>query len=214
MLSFSANYFYDVNPQIIKEVLVKYRARRCSNRTPSVSRRPPPLRGPPLIELRPLKDPDAHRPKLGTELASMDSTETFASCATHPFPSQADLTADASANPAQKDSSNLYVNPLDDPRLSSSNITTNSPCPPLVPQGRAPLAVSESIHNSPVKKRVLRSQAYVAEMFDDSKSTDRLLISSCSSLQDSPQPKHRRTRFQEVCERRSPPAKAIPSLIT
>ena len=115
-------------------------------------------------------------------MSSMDSTETFASCTTHPFPSQADLTADP----------NLYVNPLDDHHRMPNTYTKTTP------QGRAPLASSESICGSPVKKRVPRAQAYIAELYDDSKSTDRLLISSCSSLQESPIPKHRRTRFTEV----------------
>ena len=148
----------------------------------------------PLVEVRPLKDNEGTRTTLGTELASMDSTDTFASCATHPFPSQADLTTAEQGShdrphtsAAQRDSSNLYVNPLDDPRLPSTVSSANHPICPGSPTPR----------NSP-RQRALRSQAYTTDSFDDTKSTDILLGGSRSSLQDSPLPKHRRARFQEV----------------
>ena len=151
----------------------------------------------PVIEVRPLKDNEGNRSNIGTELASMDSTDTFASCATHPFPSQADLTAEQShdhpsisysSTTTQKDS-NLYVNPLDDPRLSPAISSANHPSCPGSPTPR----------NSP-RQRALRPQAYTTDSFDDTRSTDILLGGSRSSLQDSPLPKHRRARFQEVRE--------------
>ncbi|KAJ8956477.1 hypothetical protein NQ314_006712, partial [Rhamnusium bicolor] len=58
------------------------------------------------------------------DLTSMDSSDTFASCTTHPFNSQGDLTSDI-VNTCVTDS-NLYVNPLD-------KSGDNSPVTPAAP---------------------------------------------------------------------------------
>ncbi|KAF2362892.1 Ion transport domain [Trinorchestia longiramus] len=149
----------------------------------------------PLIELKPLKDNEGSRSNVTTELASMDSTDTFASCTTHPFPSQADLTAESSGQDAppvsQARDSNLYVNPLDDPRLPANLTTANSTPATTVHSG------SPSPRSSP-RHKALKTQAYLTDSFDDTRSTDNLLGSSRTSLQDSPLPKHRRARFQEA----------------
>ncbi|XP_045116279.1 potassium voltage-gated channel protein Shab-like isoform X2 [Portunus trituberculatus] len=150
------------------------------------------------IELRPLKTTDGGRGGggMGHDLASMDSTDTFASCPTHPFNSEADLTDDP---PNNKDS-NLYVNPLDADGYqapgaaagagagagAAAEATTAAAASPRTPTPRS----------SP-RHRLHRPQGYTTDSFDDTRSTDNLLGSSRSSLQDSPLPKHRRARFQE-----------------
>ena len=148
------------------------------------------------IELRPLRNNEGQRPAGGPELASMDSTDTFASCNTHPFNSQADLTDDIGV----KDS-NLYVNPLDneDSRLSGSTSTSAAPTSATTVTASTPHARSS---RAPTPRASPRHRpkpfAYTTDSFDDTKSTDNLLGGSRTSLQDSPLPKHRRARFQEV----------------
>nr|XP_045594876.1 potassium voltage-gated channel protein Shab-like [Procambarus clarkii] len=140
------------------------------------------------IELRPLKTQDGSRNNgAGHELASMDSTDTFASCPTHPFNSQADLTDD---QPNNKDS-NLYVNPLDADGYQSPTAAAAAVVP-VVTGPRTPTP-----RTSPRHRPLPRPQGYTTDSFDDTRSTDNLLGSSRSSLQDSPLPKHRRARFQE-----------------
>ena len=151
-----------------------------------------PKHAPFLVELKPLRDTEDNNNRPNIQ-SSMDSSETFVTCPTHPFPSEADLTAEqnhptaSTASGEPDDSNNLYVNPLDDPRLSPAISSANHPSCPGSPTPR----------NSP-RQRALRPQAYTTDSFDDTRSTDILLGGSRSSLQDSPLPKHRRARFQEV----------------
>ncbi|XP_022246633.1 potassium voltage-gated channel protein Shab-like isoform X2 [Limulus polyphemus] len=57
------------------------------------------------------------------DMGSVDSSDTYASCNTNPFDSQADLTTEDST-PAR---SNLYVNPLEDPlQIGSAPVTRKS----------------------------------------------------------------------------------------
>ncbi len=130
-----------------------------------------------LIELQPLKDHEGGRriTATGVDMASMDSTDTFASCNTHPFNSQADLTREDSGEGRDKDPT-LYVNPLED----TGDGTSRTPTPRSSPRHRP------------------KPFAYTTDLFDDTRSTDNLLGSSRTSLQESPLPKHRRARFQEV----------------
>ena len=88
------------------------------------------------------------------DLLSLESSDTFTSCPTHPFPSEGDLTAD----------SNLYVNPLD---------------------------LSEVRRDSP--RASPRRRARIASAGDSADHHPTV------SQQESPLLKHRRARFQEVC---------------
>ena len=148
------------------------------------------------IELRPLKTQDGGR-RIGHDLASMDSTDTFASCPTHPFNSEADLTDD---QPNNKDS-NLYVNPLDADGYQAPGAAAGAGAGAgAAAEATAAAAASPRTptpRSSP-RHRLHRPQGYTTDSFDDTRSTDNLLGSSRSSLQDSPLPKHRRARFQEV----------------
>lgn len=157
------------------------------------------------IELRPLKTEDGGGASGGctVDLASMDSTDTFASCPTHPFNSQADLTDDP---PNNKDS-NLYVNPLDADGYQSPSSTTAAAAPSTATAAVGPRTPTP--RSSPRHRVIHRPQAYTTDSFDDTRSTDNLLGSSRSSLQDSPLPKHRRARFQEVRPFNLPPCHAL-----
>ncbi|XP_050351526.1 potassium voltage-gated channel protein Shab isoform X7 [Nymphalis io] len=64
------------------------------------------LRQPVCVELACLQRHPAPRALPEATPNSLDSPDTFASCLTHPFPSEGDITC-------ENDSSNLYVNPLD-----------------------------------------------------------------------------------------------------
>ena len=131
------------------------------------------------IELRPLRDNEGGRRLTagGVDMSSMDSTDTFASCNTHPFNSQADLTREELEHLEGRNSDpNLYVNPLEE----NGESTSRTPTPRTSPRHRA------------------KPSAYTTDVFDDTRSTDNLLCSSRTSLQESPLPKHRRARLQEV----------------
>lgn len=116
----------------------------------------------------------------GGDLGSVDSTDTFASCNTHPFHSQGDLTSDV-AEPSCAIDSNLYVNPLD-------KSGENSPVTPARTSGFKKSASGDtalrSLGTSPVD-----------EIFKGFGPLDR---GSRVSLNDSPLPRQRRTRFQQV----------------
>lgn len=123
------------------------------------------------------------------DLGSMDSSDTFASCNTHPFHSQGDLASDiADASCAIVDS-NLYVNPLD-------KSGDNSPVTPAPPTGR-----STGVKKSASGDTALRSlgTSPVDDVFKGFGAIDR---GSRVSLNDSPLPnRQRRTRFQQVSVR-------------
>lgn len=118
------------------------------------------------------------------DLGSMDSTDTFASCNTHPFHSQGDLTSDIVDASCAVDS-NLYVNPLD-------KSTDNSPVD-QAPLGRTGVKKSASGDTA------LRSLG-VSPTDEAFKGFGALERGSRVSLNDSPSlPRQRRTRFQQVC---------------
>lgn len=116
------------------------------------------------------------------DLGSMDSSDTFASCNTHPFLSQGDLASDIADASCAVDS-NLYVNPLD----KSGDNSPDTPAP----------TVKGGVKKSASGDTALRSlgTSPVDEMFKGFGAIDR---GSRVSLNDSPLPKQRRTRFQQV----------------
>lgn len=126
------------------------------------------------------------------EIGSVDSSDTFASCNTHPFLSQGDLTSDL-VDPtcaiAALDS-NLYVNPLD-------KSTDNSPVQPsVIGFGRA--TAGPGVKKSASGDTALRSLG--ASPMDEGFRGFGLERGSRGSLNDSPLPKHRKTRFQQVSQ--------------
>ncbi|XP_049818721.1 potassium voltage-gated channel protein Shab isoform X2 [Aethina tumida] len=119
------------------------------------------------------------------DLASMDSSDTFASCTTHPFNSQGDLTSDI-ADPSCGMDSNLYVNPLD----KSSDNSPVTPAP--VPTNTRTSGVKKSASGDTALRSLTTSP--MEEGFRDFGVLER---GSRVSLNDSPLPKHRKTRFQQ-----------------
>lgn len=109
------------------------------------------------------------------DMGSVDSSDTYASCNTQPFNSQGDLTAET-PDPLM-DSSNLYVNPLESP-------------------------VERTVERSVVKKSAsgdtaLRSLG-ASPLEESYKGFGPPERGSRGSLNDTPLPKHRKTRFQQV----------------
>lgn len=127
------------------------------------------------------------------DIGSVDSSDTFASCNTHPFLSQGDLTSDVvdpSCAMAPSDS-NLYVNPLD-------KSTDNSPVQPsVVGFGRSGVGVSTGVKKSASGDTALRSLG-ASPMDEAFRPFGGIERGSRGSLNDSPLPKHRKTRFQQV----------------
>ncbi|XP_066946581.1 potassium voltage-gated channel protein Shab isoform X6 [Macrobrachium rosenbergii] len=118
------------------------------------------------------------------------------------YQTPADLTDDQPQSTNNKDSSNLYVNPLDadgyQPPPPPSAAATAAAAAAAAAAGTAVAPPRTPTPRSSPRHRALhRPQAYTTDSFDDTRSTDNLLGSSRSSLQDSPMPKHRRARFQE-----------------
>nr|CAD7433758.1 unnamed protein product [Timema monikensis] len=132
---------------------------------------------------------------------SVDSTDTYVSCNTHPFHSQGDLTYDANGRSCaiteMIPDSNLYVNPLDNRRS-----TENSLMQPSL------LTLSRGIGGNSVKKSAsgdtaLRSLG-ASPMEESFKGFGGLPErGSIGSLNDTPIPKHRKTRFQQGMKQRT-----------
>ncbi|KAK5642261.1 hypothetical protein RI129_008428 [Pyrocoelia pectoralis] len=123
------------------------------------------------------------------DMGSMDSSDTFASCNTHPYYSQGDLTSNI-ADPSCAIDSNLYVNPLD-------KSVDNSPTAP--PPG---ISLISAVKKSASGDTGLRSLGTtpIEESYRGFGGIDR---GSRVSLNDSPQPKHRKTRFQPTNRQRT-----------
>ncbi|XP_054285933.1 potassium voltage-gated channel protein Shab-like isoform X2 [Macrosteles quadrilineatus] len=103
------------------------------------------------------------------EIGSVDSSDTYASCTTQPFNSQGDL---AETPCDQLDTSNLYINPLESPSPCGGVKKSASGDPGLRSLGASPLD----------------------ETYRGFGATDH---GSRGSLNDTPLPKHRKTRFQQ-----------------
>lgn len=114
------------------------------------------------------------------DLASLNSSDTYASCQTHPFLSQGDLTADmvdASSVLDDLDVNNLYINPLE---KDSSDLRTQ------VKKSASGDTALCNIGGTSLDESFQNYQAF--------ESRDR---GSRVSLNESPVPKHRKTRFQQ-----------------
>uniref|UniRef100_A0A182KGS4 Uncharacterized protein n=1 Tax=Anopheles christyi TaxID=43041 RepID=A0A182KGS4_9DIPT len=140
------------------------------------------------------------------DLASVDSSDTYASCQTHPFLSQADLTSDIVDMPFDLDTldtNNLYINPLEKDSQQKQQQQQHHQL--LMLQQRPIMAAGMGGPRSQVKKSAsgdtaLRSLG--ASPMDDEyrqfqgpfDASDR---GSHVSLNETPVPKHRKTRFQQ-----------------
>lgn len=118
------------------------------------------------------------------EMGSMDSSDTFASCNTHPYHSQGDLTSNI-MDPSCALDSNLYINPMDKSGNNSPTITN------------IPIGIGSVVKKSASGDTGLRSLGAtpIDENYRGFGGLDR---GSRVSLNDSPQLKHRKTRFLQV----------------
>lgn len=136
------------------------------------------------------------------DLGSVDSSDTYASCNTHPFHSQGDLTSDiADPSCAIVDlvlDSNLYVNPLDNQRsrdnspqqqlqqpLSSSAFSTSRVSLGVVKKSASGDTALRSLGASPLEEPFKGFSPVTSDR------------GSRGSLNDTSVPKHRKTRFQQ-----------------
>lgn len=124
------------------------------------------------------------------DLASVDSTDTFMSCQTHPFLSQGDLTAadDDDNTLDMLDTDNIYLNPMN--KNSSGTLTRGS----SLYSGGVNIVDSNLSPQGQVKKSTSGDTALrnlAASPVDD------IYLGSRVSLNESPVPKHRKTRFQQ-----------------
>lgn len=104
------------------------------------------------------------------EMGSVDSSDTYASCNTQPFNSQGDL-AETPSDPLD---SNLYINPLESPSPRGGGVKKSA-------SGDTAL---RSLGASPME-----------ETYQGFGLPER---GSRGSLNDTPVPKHRKTRFKQV----------------
>lgn len=126
------------------------------------------------------------------DLASVDSSDTFMSCQTHPFLSQGDLTVtDDDLNVCNLDildTGNLYLNAMS--KNSSGTLTRGS----SLYSGGVNIVDSNISSQGPVKKSTSGDTALRnlgASPIDD------IYTGSRVSLNETPVPKHRKTRFQQ-----------------
>ncbi|XP_062708551.1 potassium voltage-gated channel subfamily B member 2 isoform X4 [Aedes albopictus] len=120
------------------------------------------------------------------DLASVDSSDTYASCQTHPFLSQGDLTSDIvdmSFDLDTLDTNNLYINPLEKDTQQQRSVGTRS----QVKKSASGDTGLRSLGASPMDDEYKQFQA----SFDTSDRGSRV------SLNETPVPKHRKTRFQQ-----------------
>uniref|UniRef100_A0A182LTH2 Uncharacterized protein n=1 Tax=Anopheles culicifacies TaxID=139723 RepID=A0A182LTH2_9DIPT len=137
------------------------------------------------------------------DLASVDSSDTYASCQTHPFLSQADLTSDIvdmSFDLDTLDTNNLYINPLEKDSQQKQQQQQQQQQQLLLLQQRPTAGPRSQVKKSASGDTALRSLG--ASPMDDEyrqfqapfDATDR---GSHVSLNETPVPKHRKTRFQQ-----------------
>lgn len=126
------------------------------------------------------------------DLASVDSSDTFMSCQTHPFISQTDLAvADDDENICNLDmldTENLYINAMS--KNSSGTLTRGS----SLYSGGINIVDSNFERKGQVKKSTSGDTAL--RSLGDSP-VDDLYTGSHVSLNETPLPKHRKTRFQQ-----------------
>lgn len=128
----------------------------------------------------------ASRSQYQSDLASVDSSDTYASCQTHPFLSQGDLTSDLT----DFDTNNLYVNPMGkDVEMTLGQVKKSAS------------------GDTGLRNFGISAMSGGGSSFDDDPSdyqafqtfttqTEPRGGSSSTSLNETPVPKHRKARFQ------------------
>ncbi|KAL7733797.1 hypothetical protein ACLKA6_011520 [Drosophila palustris] len=137
------------------------------------------------------------------DLASVDSSDTYASCQTHPFLSQGDLTADFNdeACALDIDMDNLYINPLEKESCRGPNISSSTGfivgLPPTI--SASGLTMRAQVKKSASGDTALRNLAAggLSPLDDVYQNFDVQERGSRVSLNENSVPKHRKTRFQQ-----------------
>ncbi|XP_043649894.1 potassium voltage-gated channel protein Shab isoform X1 [Drosophila teissieri] len=138
------------------------------------------------------------------DLASVDSSDTYASCQTHPFLSQGDLTADFNdeACALDIDMDNLYINPLE--REQHQGISSSTGFIVGLPSTNSSGALRAQVKKSASGDTALRNLAAggggaggLSPLDDVYQSFDVQERGSRVSLNENSVPKHRKTRFQQ-----------------
>lgn len=125
------------------------------------------------------------------DLASVDSSDTYASCQTHPFFSQGDLTSDVmdSAYAIDYDTNNLYINPLEKETMGL-----------IGGYGGKSIKVKKSASGDVALRNIGTDGSFENEAEFQTFQTFGISTeprgSSSTSLNETPVPKHRKTRFQ------------------
>lgn len=121
------------------------------------------------------------------DLTSVDSSDTYASCQTHPFLSQGDLTgemADITCTLAELDVDDLYFMTLDKDQPSTID-------------GKGKVQVKKSASGDASLHSLGAPIEDVFKTFQTFEMASRIERGSHISLNEAPIPKHRKTRFQQ-----------------
>ncbi|XP_055846302.1 potassium voltage-gated channel protein Shab isoform X2 [Episyrphus balteatus] len=132
------------------------------------------------------------------DLASVDSSDTYASCQTHPFLSQADLTSDLAdeACALDIDMDNLYINPLE----KDTQQQQQQQSVPTSTSGMIRSQVKKSASGDTALRSLGGGVSPMDDVFQNFDVQDR---GSRVSLNETPVPKHRKTRFQQSSKPRA-----------
>lgn len=157
------------------------------------------LRQPVCVELACLQRHPAPKALPEATPNSLDSPDTFASCLTHPFPSEGDIAC-------ENDSSNLYVNPLDGSGGGGGAVSKTAKCDfkgvrkSASGDGSVLCAKGSQGDISP-----MGSRNSLARGLDVSRSS--LPEEAAAAAPDEGKPKHRKARFQQEWseEEKKPP---------
>lgn len=135
------------------------------------------------------------------DLASVDSSDTYASCQTHPFLSQADLDQDMEMDGSRTldeiDMNNLYINPLE---KGATNLIRSQ--------------VKKSASGDTALRSLGGDASPMDEGFQQYQTFEQRERGSRGSLNETPVPKHRKTRFQQLGVSSSSSATQAPLVTT
>lgn len=132
------------------------------------------------------------------DMASVDSSDTYASCQTHPFLSQGDLTSDFNDEVCALDidMDNLYINPLEKDSVGNTTTGYMVGLPPTPSSGQIRAHVKKSASGDTALRNL--AAGGLSPMDDVYQSAfDAHERGSHISLNENPVPKHRKTRFQQ-----------------
>lgn len=146
------------------------------------------------------------------DLASVDSSDTYASCQTHPFLSQGDLTSDFNDEVCALDidMDNLYINPLEKDSVGNTTTGYMVGLPPTPSSGQIRAHVKKSASGDTALRNL--AAGGLSPMDDVYQSAfDAHDRGSHISLNENPVPKHRKTRFQQSFTAALPPQSTSPA---